>query len=212
MDISNLKINFLGDSITEGRDASCKENGYVSLLQKKYPNAMIRNYGVGGSCISNKCLWGVRSFCERADEMDPDADVVFVFGGTNDYCCCCPPGQWGDKTDDTFYGACWKLYDMLNRRYHGKWIVVATPIHRLDEDGTICEERPMVAPLWDYVRIIKETATYFGFPVIDLFATSGLQPNIDYIREAYTADGLHPNDAGHEILARRVDAALRNLL
>jgi hypothetical protein len=104
------------------------------------------------------------------------------------------------------------LFDKLLRRYHGKWIVVATPIHRLDEDGTICEERQMLAPLWEYVRIIKETATYFGFPVIDLFATSGIQPNIDYIRETYTADGLHPNDAGHVLLCNRIDAALRNLL
>ena len=211
MKLDNLKINFLGDSITEGRDASCAENGYVSLLQKKYPDATIRNYGVGGSCLSDKCLWGVRSFCERADEMDADADLVVVFGGTNDYCCCCPPGVWGDKKDDTFYGACWVLFDKLLRRYHGKTIVVMTPIHRLDEDGTICEDRPMVAPLKTYVEILKETAEYFGFPVIDLFATSGIQPNIDYIRQAYTADGLHPNDAGHELLCRRVDGALATI-
>jgi lysophospholipase L1-like esterase len=211
MKLDNLKINFLGDSITEGRDASSNDNGYVSLLQKKYPDAIIRNYGVGGSCISDKCLWGVRSFCERADEMDADADLVVVFGGTNDYCCCCPPGQWGDQNDDTFYGACYKLFDMLLRRYHGKTIAVMTPLHRLDEDGTICEERPMVAPLKTYVEILKETAEYFGFPVIDLFATSGFQPEIDYIREAYTVDGLHPNDAGHEMLSRRVAGALENI-
>lgn len=212
MKLDNLKINILGDSITEGRDASSNENCYVSLLQKQYPDATIRNYGAGGSCLSDKCLWGVRSFCERADEMEADADIILVFGGTNDYCCCCPPGQWGDKKDDTFYGACWMLFDKLLRRYHDKLIVVATPLHRLDEDGTICEERQMVAPLWEYVRILKETAAYFGFPVIDLFATSGLQPNIDYIREAYTSDGLHPNDAGHALLCRRIDVALQNLL
>ena len=212
MTLDNLKINILGDSITAGSCSSSSELSYVGLLQKKYPNAVIRNYGVGGSCISNQCLWGVRSFCERADEMDPDADLILVFGGTNDYCCCCPPGQWGDRTESTFYGACWVLFEMLLRRYHGKLIAVATPLHRLDEDGTICEGREMVAPLWEYVRIIKETAAYFGFPVIDLFATSGLQPNIDYIRQAYTTDGLHPNDAGHAILFARMDAALRHLL
>ena len=70
---------------------------------------------------------------------------------------------------------------------------------------------PLRAPLKTYVEILKETAEYFGFPVIDLFATSGLQPNIDYIREAYTVDGLHPNDAGHEMLCRRVEGALQNL-
>ena len=212
MELSSLKINILGDSITEGRDSSGTAYSYVGRLQKKYPNALIRNYGVGGSCLSNKCLWGVDSFCDRADAMDPDADVVLVFGGTNDYCCCCPLGQWGDHTDDTFYGACWMLFEKLLRKYHDKIIVVATPLHRLDEDGTICEGRSMVAPLWEYVRILKDAAAFFGFPVIDLFTTSGLQPNIDYIQDLYTSDGLHPNDAGHKILFQRIDAALRHLL
>lgn len=211
MKLDTLKINILGDSISAGRCASTPELGYVGLLQKKYPDATIRCYSEPGSCISDKCLWGVRSFCERADEMDPDADLVVVFGGSNDYCCCCPPGQWGDKTDDTFYGACYKLFDMLLRRYHGKTIAVMTPLHRLDEDGTICEGRPMVAPLKTYVEILKETAEYFSFPVIDLFATSGFQPNFDYISEAYTTDGLHPNDAGHEMLCKRVEGALSAL-
>lgn len=211
MKLDNLKINILGDSISKGRCASVDDLGYVGLLQRKYPNAVIRNYSVPGSCISNKCLWGLRSFCERADEMDPDADLVVVFGGSNDYGCCCPLGQWGDKTDDTFYGACWMLYDKLLRVYHGKTIVVITPLHRIEEDGTICEGRQMVAPLKAYVEIEKEVAEYFGFPVIDLFATSGFQPNLDYIREAYTTDGLHPNDAGHEMLLRKVEGALSNI-
>lgn len=212
MNMNGLKINFLGDSITHGQCASDPELCYVSLFRKKYPDAVIRNYSVPGSCISDKCLWGVESFYDRADKMDPDADLVVVFGGTNDYCCCCPPGQWGDRTPDTYYGACWALFDKLLRKYHGKWIVIATPLHRLNEDGTICEDRPMVAPLWDYVKVMKETAAYFGFPVIDLFSTSGIQPNIDYIRETYTVDGLHPNDAGHALLFERMDAALRHIL
>ena len=78
MELSSLKINILGDSITEGRDSSGTAYSYVGRLQKKYPNALIRNYGVGGSCLSNKCLWGVDSFCDRADAMDSDADVVLV--------------------------------------------------------------------------------------------------------------------------------------
>ena len=212
MELSHLKINFLGDSITQGQKASSPELCYVSRFQARYTEAVIRNYGVSGSCISNQCLWGVEDFCARADRMDEDADLVVVFGGTNDYCCCCPPGQWGDRTMDTFYGACWVLFEKLLQKYHGKWIVVATPLHRIEEDGTICEEREMVAPLEEYVKAMKETAAYFGFPVIDLFATSGIQPKFDIIRETYMPDGLHPNDAGHELLFQRMDAALRHIV
>jgi lysophospholipase L1-like esterase len=211
MDLSNLKINFLGDSITYGAYATSEEKSYIGLLRKRYPDAVIRNYSVGGSCISDKCLWGVPSFNEREAEMDPDADLVVVFGGSNDYCCCAPLGEKTDRTEGTFYGACYSLFEKLLRRYHGKTIVVVTPLHRLDEDGTICEGRPMLAPLSDYVSVLKEVAEYFAFPVIDLFATSGLQPNIDFIREIYTTDGLHPNDAGHALLMRKMDGALRDV-
>ena len=211
MDISHLKVNFLGDSITMGARAELPENSYFGRLQKKYPEATLRNYGVGGSCISNACIWETPSFIERADAMNPDADLVVVFGGTNDYYCCCPPGTWGDRTEDTFYGACWVLFDKLLRVYHGKTIVVVTPLHRQNEISTMCRETPTVAPLKRYVEILKETAEYFGFPVIDMFATSGLQPEIDYIREAYFPDGLHLNDDGHEILFRRMDGALKNI-
>lgn len=211
MDLANLKINFLGDSITFGSCATSGEKSYIGLLRSRYPDAVIRNYSVGGSCISDKCLWGVPSFYERAEEMDPDADLVVVFGGTNDYCCCTPLGENTDRTEGTFYGACYCLFEKLLQKYHGKTVVIVTPLHRLDEDGTICEGRPMLAPLSDYVFVLKDVAAYFAFPVIDLFATSGLQPNIDFIRETYTTDGLHPNDAGHALLMRKMDGALRNI-
>jgi len=211
MELKHSKINILGDSISAGLGASSVENGYVGRLIQKYPDAVIRNYSVSGSCISNNRLWGLESFCTRADEMYPDAELVIVFGGSNDYCCCTPLGTPEDRTEDTFYGACYVLFEKLLRKFHGKVIAVMTPLHRLDEDGNICEGRQMIAPLYEYVRVLKERAAWFGFPVIDLFATSGMQPNFDFIREIYFPDGLHPNDTGHEVLFRRVDAALRQL-
>ena len=78
MDLSNLKINFLGDSITFGACATSEEKSYIGLLRKRYPDAVIRNYSVGGSCISDKCLWGVPSFNEREAEMDPDAERLLL--------------------------------------------------------------------------------------------------------------------------------------
>jgi hypothetical protein len=58
--------------------------------------------------------------------------------------------------------------------------------------------------LGDYVEIIKTVAEYYSLPVCDLWAISGLQPNVPIIREKYIPDGLHPNDAGHEIIAERI--------
>ena len=62
-----------------------------------------------------------------------------------------------------------------------------------------------------YVDIIREVAEFYSLPVLDLFASSGLQPKVPVIQEKYVHDGLHPNDAGHKIIADRLTAFLRAL-
>ena len=211
MDLENISINFLGDSITFGSHASTPETSYIGRLQSKYPNGQFRNYGVGASSISNKGVWNVGSFCQRAQDMALDADAVVVFGGTNDFGSGVPLGNSTDRTEDTFYGACYSLFRKLLERYPGRIIAVVTPLHRLYESENTYQGRPLVAPLKEYVRVLKETAEYFAFPVIDLYATSGLQPAFDIIHTNLMPDGIHPNDAGHKILFEKMDTALRQL-
>lgn len=211
MNLENIKINFLGDSITFGALATTPEKSYLGLLQEKYPNSLFRRYGSGGSSIANQHVWEVATFCQRAEEMDPDADAVVIFGGTNDFGTCVPLGTPEDRTEDTFYGACFSLFRKVLEKFPGKPIIVVTPLHRTFECAEEYQGRKLVAPLEEYVRIMKETAKYFAFPVVDLYATSGLQPAFDFICESFMPDGLHPNDAGHEILFKKLDAALRLL-
>ena len=47
--------------------------------------------------------------------------------------------------------------------------------------------------------------------VLDLFATSGLQPEIKEIRETYIPDGLHPNDKGNAVIAHKLKRFLESL-
>ena len=57
--------------------------------------------------------------------------------------------------------------------------------------------RSIMGELLTAIRNIK-------VPVLDLYAVSGIQPEIEIIREMYMPDGLHPNDAGTEIIAKRL--------
>ena len=101
----------------------------------------------------------------------------------------------------------------LIERYPGKPLVFLTPLHRLNEDnprGDGYKVRP-VGILNDYVDIIKECAAFYALPVLDLHAMSGLQPRVECIQKQFMPDGLHPNDAGHAILADRIAAFLRAL-
>lgn len=210
METKNKKINFLGDSITEGVGASCPENNYVSVFGR-ISGAQVRNYGIGGTRIAkqrSKSMFEIwdRDFVGRVEEMDADADIVVVFGGTNDF------GHGDSKIGDfesrdeyTFYGAMHSLCIKLINKYPNSEIIFMTPLHRLSEDADVNEmgirnQRTLAG----YVDIIKEVAAYYGLPVLDLFSTSGLQPKVDIIKELYMPDGLHPSDKGAERIARRL--------
>ena len=207
MELLNAKINFLGDSITEGHGVGPKEC-FVSLFAAK-TGAICRNYGIGGTRIawqrspSEEPLWDL-DFCQRVEQMEPDADVVVVFGGTNDFGHGdAPIGTMNDRTASSFYGALHTLYASLLTRFPASLIVIVTPLHRICEDMPVSPSGRFFRhyPLQDYVHAIREVAEYYAFPVLDLYAKSGLQPRIALINEKYFLDGLHPNAAGHKILA-----------
>lgn len=214
MELKGLKINFLGDSITEGVGASAKDTIYHAVLAKEAGLSQARNYGLSGTriAIQNETKDGY-SFCERYEKMDDDADVVVVFGGTNDYGHGdAPLGSFNDRTPDTFYGACHYLFSGLIRKYLGKPIVIMTPLHRLNELEIPGEKTSgNYGNLKAYTNILREVAEYYSLPVLDLFATSGLQPEIKEIQEKYIPDGLHPNDNGHALISHKLKLFLENM-
>ncbi|MBE6886754.1 MAG: SGNH/GDSL hydrolase family protein [Ruminococcaceae bacterium] len=215
MELRNTKINFLGDSITEGIGTI----RFTDLIEQN-EGAICRNYGISGTRIAKQTAATEpasfdRDFCSRVGEMDPDAEIIVVFGGTNDYGHGdAPLGTPADRTPETFWGALHTLYSSLAAKYPAAKIVVLTPTHRLDEGnprGAFDYKPAPVASLREYVSIIREVAEYYSFPVLDLFASSGLQPAIPAIQERFMPDGLHPNNAGHEKLADQIVKFLRAL-
>ncbi len=202
MEFKGLKINFLGDSITQGHGVeNSAENRFTALLEKEY-GIIARNYGLSGTRIANskEFKYGP-SFNERYSDMDDDADMVFVFGGTNDYGHSMSPiGTPDDRMPDTFYGACHSLFMGLIEKYPDSVIVIMTPIHRCGESNP----NGLGGILKTYVDIIKSVAEQYSLPVLDLWKTSGLQPAVKVIQEKFIPDGLHPNADGHKILASRI--------
>lgn len=219
MKLQGKKINFLGDSITEGCCASSPEFGYVEVMKRTYALAEARNYGIGGSRIALQQVQPIpgtpeRSYCLRAPEMDPDADIVIVFGGTNDYGHGdAPLGTAADVTAHTFWGACNTLFAQLKARYPHALILILTPLHRSHEEDP-CGEGYRgfpTAPLKDYVEILRKAAALHGLPLLDLYHVSKIQAHIPEIAASLTTDGLHPNNEGHEILAREIGNYLLTL-
>ena len=78
----------------------------------------VKGYGVSGTRIAVQKkeineAWN-ENFIERAKRMDKNADIVCVFGGTNDYGHGdAPIGNIGDDNPATFYGALNTLFRYL---------------------------------------------------------------------------------------------------
>ena len=216
MKLKGMTINFLGDSITQGVGVSEDSKRYFELIKNEYGLAAVNGYGISGTRLARQAVPSNepsfdRFFASRVDEMKEDADAVVVFGGTNDFGHGdAPLGEFSDRTPDTFYGACHDLYTRLIEKYPGKPIVIMTPLHRAEEDEARVKHGVSVT-LKTYVDIIREVAEYYSLPVCDMFKASGLQPRVPVIAEKFVPDGLHPNDAGHEIIAARLGAFLANL-
>lgn len=214
MELTGKKINFLGDSITERYCATRYKNCYVEVLKRECGLAEARNYGIAGTRIARQQTPSEMKrydldFCSRYAEMDKDADVIAVFGGTNDHGHGdAPLGEDSDRTPDTFCGACHTLFSGLLERFPSTKIIVLTPLHRADEDTPKGETG---AVLEDYVNCIRDIAQQYRLPVLDLFRTSAIRAHIPEVAAKLTTDGLHPNDEGHAILAAEIAAFLKTL-
>lgn len=221
MELSGKKLVFLGDSITEGYGVDRPEEIYWNVLAAR-TGAVCKGYGISTTRIARQQhpiddgehAWDYQHFSTRVEEMDIDADAVIVFGGTNDFGHGDAPfGSFDDRTLDTFYGALHTLCVQLLERYPGKEVVFLTPLHRTTEDIPCAAQSDGRIPrrLDDYRNAIMEVATYYGLPVLDLYAVSGIQPRVSVVQQTMMPDGLHPNALGHKRLASRVEGFLRAL-
>ena len=208
MKLENKRVAFLGDSITEGAGASSAEKKYVRRVKELAGLKDALNYGISGTRIALKKTPSAvakfdQDFISRVPAMEADVDAVVVFGGTNDFGHGdAPLGEFGDTENTTFYGACHMLMKLLIEKYPSIPIVFITPLHRLNEDTLINGIGLERKPLCDFVSAIRETAERFSIPVLDLYAASGMSVEPECQNKLYFFDGLHPNDLGHERIAR----------
>ena len=204
MKLEGMKFNFLGDSITQCYCATSPEFIYHQVIKKNYGLAKANNYGVGGTRLARQTVPSTEetiydyTFEMRAEIMDRDVDAVVVFGGTNDYGHGDAKfGNIDDKDIYTYCGAINSLITKLKKDFPKAEIIFMTPLHRLNETDP---HAPDNKTLEDYVVAMREICKKRSIKVIDLFALN----NMDPADEKLFADGLHPTDEGHAVLAETV--------
>ncbi len=229
------KVAFLGDSMTQKRDSN-------NIVYWEYLVDIIGIepivYGISGY------QWdGIyRQATKLKAERGADVDAILIFAGTNDFNHGIPLGEFFTETqketnhngkqvirkyrthimnDSTFCGRINKVMDFLKSNYPDQQIIILTPIHRgfaqFSERNVQPDENYANAQglyIDDYVKTLKEAASIWSVPLIDLFTISGLYPAKDvyskYFENSKT-DMLHPNSAGNYRLAKTIQFQLLSL-
>lgn len=202
-----MRIIFLGDSITAGAGAGTVGNMYTAQIEK-LTGAEVLNYGVGGTRIARQTKPSAdpsfdKDFLQRAQTMEKEADLVFVFGGTNDYGHGdAPIGAITDETPYTFCGALNSLIDYLSGVYGVEKLWFILPVHRKNEDNPHGEfgcKKIAAGSLSDYINAEISVLDNRGVGYLDL---RDVIP-ADKLDEL-TADGVHPDATGHKLLAEAI--------
>ena len=212
-----MKINILGDSITWGYTPFTGEQ-----MKKSYPNMLksrlvleeMRNYGINSSTLTDD----IRSYepmCKRYKEMDDEADIVIVFGGTNDYGREDFEIELGNISDihtKTIYGALRTLCRGIKEKYAHSKIIFITPLQRAYQDRgcklhfatNFVNKRGYT--LEEVAKAIIEVCKLEEIMVYDLYHDCDINRKEDCIR--YIPDGLHPTEEYHLKLAEKMEKFL----
>ncbi len=211
MNLHGIKIAFLGDSITEGVGVQDMANRFDNRIAAKY-GAQAVNFGIGGTRLAHQRFPSEKPrhdlcFCGRVYDLPKDADLIVVYGGTNDYGHGDAPfGESTDATPATFCGGINFLMHFISENYPQATVAFMAPARRLDDEkakpipGRNEDKKPLLA----YVDAVIAAGKAHGIPVLDLYRDLGINPNDDKQRAEFTSDGLHFNDKGHGVIAEKL--------
>ncbi len=199
---ASATVACLGDSITaytinDSAGTVTQGYNYHEWWGKSY-RLKTHDYGWGGSKLS-ETESNEPSFIDRYEDMIkkiPDANLVTVMGGTNDFSST-PLGDLNDRELTTFSGATRFLMEKFIEAYPDSQIVFFT-MTRPKSAVPLDVENKFGDTRFDYCNRITELAKLYGIHAIDIYSVDELDFRND-ITLMY--DNVHPTKDAHKILA-----------
>ena len=193
-----MELYAIGDSFVFGSGVPAAQR-WTALLERR-SGWRVHNLGVGGDTLPgvltrvNVELPGLLA----ENRSRPFETCVLVMAGTNDVFCDCPavtlrPAAAAILQQLAAKGLCPIACAAplpTGEKLPGSWELFADPV-------------ACIPKLNDFGDWLSRYCAAFGFPFLDL---RGL-----YRRGGLCLDGIHPNAAGHEIIADRLAELLRTL-
>ena len=191
------KAIFNGDSVTQGISVgNMGDVGYVQEVTKSLEFGIMKNYAIGGTRLAHvddveHCM------VDRIEDMDTDADLVFIMCNTNDYASQVPIGNDDSMDITTYKGALNSIFTWLKSNYPTQPIIISTMLTRKNDGLPIKIE--------EYAQAVRDMVEKYNFILFDAYKVSGLDLlNSPRDGSGVTNDGLHPNVAGAESLGRKI--------
>ncbi|WLG14646.1 SGNH/GDSL hydrolase family protein [Psychrobacter cibarius] len=204
----------IGDSITAKNFRA--NNNYHDFIKADVGDLTVYNYGISstGYFDRNNMVSTI---------IETDIDIVTVFLGTNDWGLTSaasnkPLGVFLETGTTTVSGCVNTLFTALLNKFPTKKIAILTPLPRLENWGSDAESNNKGYTLEQLCNLIKQYAAHYSLPCLDLYHGSNLTVWVAAGNAYYftapassTPDGLHPNDAGHRVIADKVKAFLESI-
>ena len=214
----NVKINFIGDSITEGfggsQDADGRQMSYVYYVQEALQFGEVCNHGRGSATIAPYSDNDERAIGAHEDEFfGSEYEIAVFYAGVNDFLAGPEVKDFGVLDDGTTEGYCGELQRIVNSMKTKCpntlfFFVTAYPtfaeaslhVKYINFDG--------IPTLDDYMNPIRIMAQRNGYPVIDIYNTGLMDTHDADTAENFLSDWIHPNDAGYQILGEHIAAEI----
>lgn len=187
-----IRVTCVGDSITEGYRASDSAHAYPGQLQKLLGDDYeVLNVGVSGSTVRRSLSNAYSRTSRYTRGLQSMPDIVIIMIGTND----AVTGVDKKAGQDEFrrdYAALIEEYQMCGSNPK---IILGLPLTSVDQQNK--EDDRDDSNEANLIPIIKDLAKQYNLQLLDMHTYTG-----SWTRNDYLGDGLHPNDAGYEKLAR----------
>ena len=212
-----VKINFIGDSITEGtggnQDADGRKISYVNYVQAALQFGEVCNHGRVGATITGYNNNYDLAIGAHEDELFvKDSEITVLYVGLNDFLAEAEVKNYGVLDNGTTGGYCGQLQKIANSlrtKYPNTLFFFVTAYQTPWESGTTNYTNfDGIPTLDDYMNPIRIMAQQNGYPVIDLYSTGFMDTHDVNTAENFLADEIHPNDAGYRILGEHIAAEI----